>query len=399
MKRTTSLILYIFLLFVSCQSDLPDEQPILSVDQESIDYIAFKSRVETNLQHIYASSEELWFKHLGNPRVSESIFLKDLQESKVAFIPVFTKRSEHTEAVIIAVESEHRTRYTLIERGNLYTLEYSQSENAPTIIDHAYLFVMLDQKVFGLPDYKLSEIIGYKQPNSDGLKSTVNLNTEGVDNHTIPFEWVDIEECHHMYFTDFEGVTTYTGYECYVVGSYWSETGTAGSSVILDQGAGGGGGSYTPTTSASWLHHNQTTFAIKDYTKISNNERTSHLLNFIRYSRKNSINVDLSKIFTNIPSGTSGFASAGWPFDTFRGSIILGGNIIEVTLLEFPLDTDYHVFSSSIADSPDVYPNNIHHVNFVFNRDCGGCTIPLRSLLIQVKATDYQKIRNFLDGK
>ena len=139
----------------------------------------------------------------------------------------------------------------------------------------------------------------------------------------------------------------------------------------------------------------QDQFIKEDYQRSSMSKKISQSLNYIRYARKNNKVVDLNKAFTNIPQR----ASNGFPFESFSGFIKLNNRTIHITLTEFPLDSDYRVFQNSIGEIKDVMVNGELHYNIRYNRVCSGCAVPLGAFLIQVPASDYQVIIDFLDGK
>lgn len=184
----------------------------------------------------------------------------------------------------------------------------------------------------------------------------------------------------------------------------------------LDLGGGGGSGTYYsqngggPYANCEDPRHgciynidddflyplqDQTSFPALDYTSSTKSQRISRIFNFIRYNNKiNSPLVNLNNAFTNLPI----YTSSGYPFDNFTGTVMMGTEAIQITLIEVPLAESFRIFNR-YSETKQVTTGFGERVNIRYNVPCNGCSNPLGALLIQVKPSDSQKVIDFLDGK
>ena len=174
----------------------------------------------------------------------------------------------------------------------------------------------------------------------------------------FPMGWESEEICSTTYYGDGE----IYGEACTVTGYSWMEN--PSDPVMIDQSgwSGGMGGTYVPNFpegAPDYLSHNRQVFPAINYLESTKSKRVSHIMNYIRYCFKNKINVDLNKIFANMPTSTTGanYTTQGYPFDSFSGNVILNGKVVPITLVEVPLDPDYRVFRNYVNEYTDVYPN------------------------------------------
>lgn len=159
--------------------------------------------------------------------------------------------------------------------------------------------------------------------------------------------------------------------------------------VFID--AGGGSSNSQPTSSLIVvLDDNQNHFPKISYRNSTNSQKAAHIMNYTRYSKKRGVNGDTRSIFSDIPDIVS---------DAFKAKVKIGNRTIEITYTEVLIDQDFSIYRSTMYDyTHQIYKNETWYRNIEYAVDCGGCSYPVRSILLQVKESDFQIVFDFLNG-
>jgi hypothetical protein len=231
------LLIFLAIFFQACEEnsdELPmnsftQPQPVLSV----LDI--FKNSILEN----FSSSNVLTLKnvlpeHVGLPLMEAMVSFQSAKGVLVAFLPLITDASIHTEAVMIVTDFGEKRNYTLIERGKLLQIDYSKSGFSIVPLTYANIFVSFDRALFNSESDNTAEIIGNQR--NDGKKRIFHVDKN--DNEDIKRDWVESSQC-YFFFAGTEADPYFHSYQCYTEMSWES---TPGESIMFDAGGSGGGG-------------------------------------------------------------------------------------------------------------------------------------------------------------
>lgn len=150
-------------------------------------------------------------------------------------------------------------------------------------------------------------------------------------------------------------------------------------------------GLYSPSTFIYSLSPNQSTFSKISYSSSTPAQRTAHTLNYVRYCKKNNIAVNIRNIFSDLPTGKV--------YDIFSTAVLISNTRVNLTRVEMPLDSQFTTFNSSIHRTTQVkLSDGAYYRNIEFSVPCGGCSYPMKSLMLQVPESQFNTIYNFLRG-
>ena len=228
-----SFLLVCFL--VGCQQNA-DELPSSIITPEiaqNSDKDAFLSKINDLVNSIDVQNQIA--EPLGDVHFEDLHYFNSEFEENVTFVPLYTKASDHTEAIIIGTERGGRYKLGILTRGTLWKYADRPSGKVASISILASIFKAADQNIFSNYTTDLREIIGEKE-NAKGaaVRSQVITSTD----LNIKSEW-DYDQ--HCFGWGDEGEGEL--YCWYTV--TWEES--PSDPIMIDQGSsGGGGGTYVP---------------------------------------------------------------------------------------------------------------------------------------------------------
>ncbi|MEO9869794.1 hypothetical protein [Ekhidna sp.] len=171
-------------------------------------------------------------------------------------------------------------------------------------------------------------------------------------------------------------------------GSSGGSGGTIG--VADDCGTGGIGGANGNCIEIVSLDEDQESFPKISYDDSSDSRKAAQIMNYLRYCKKNNINGNTRSIFSDLPNTV---------YDRFSAIIKIGGKNISITYTEIMIDSDLSTFKSTMYDYTHQFlKRGVLHRNIEYAVDCNGCSHPARSILIQVKESDFSVVFDFLNG-
>jgi len=302
-------------------------------------------------------------------------------------VPIINTRSGQIIAFIAFKKFESgRYVFRFYSKRKLTKIPYERLRKNKLDVTAALVLLIFENRINSKNSMKLYDAtINFKSQSSTGLEYNYELQCQ------------DWEICWEPPVSYASGSDCTTGTNCDYVLVY-NGGGSSGSGGPLPSGGGGAGNpDYNDIGSDGIFGVNpeQTSFPPINYLNSSRSKRISHIFNFLRYSKKNKKKVDLKTIFTDFPS----HGPNGLPHDNFSGSIIMGDNIVPITLIEVPILNGWNVFNSNMQTAKEVSLRSGIHFNIEYFVDCGDCHYPLRAMLIQVRGVDLDIVRDFLDGR
>ncbi len=236
-KYLWSCCLVVILLMIGCQQSI-DEIPasILSKElNQKTEKKTFLNRIKELLDTDDVGDQIA--EPLGYLHFEDIAYFKSEFDENVAFIPIYTDKSEHTEGIIIATENDNILKFGMIVRGSLQNLPRPTEQEIPGIAMLAQLFVVLDYRIFGIDqDNDFSDIIGAVNDYSGAVNSTIS--TDGTDTSS-PMGFVQVEDGVICTYTNKDGDEE--GVENCWSTYHWEYV--PSTPVVMDWGRSGGGGS------------------------------------------------------------------------------------------------------------------------------------------------------------
>ena len=382
MKRLSLLLI---ILLIGCADPIDDFDIHVTSEAQEIPKLASD---QWNMKEALTNSElkEAIPEFLGSLNIESNVVHEQTSGITVGWTPIIKGRSVN--ALLLTTGKKDNWQHKLIMKELLE--EYykrSPKHNGPPkeAIRQAFEFHQRQIAPSGTKKINSARINTHKgQINQDGYDQEKISNGEFIEicGYQLAYSYRKIES----------GEITYQEDTYYYICEYHYVEDTPGDDIILDDmPVGGGSGTFFVLYSLG----DQTQFTPIDYSTSSKSKRISTILNYIRYTNKNGgLTVNLNDIFKNIPE----FSKTGKIYDNFSGEVLMGGERVEVTLIEVPMTSTLQTFKSH--GSPyQVYTSGGYRMNIRYTVPCSGCSYPQGALLLQVKMNQYDKIAKFLKGQ